>query len=154
MVNELIRAIAKAIRKEFQQEPIYSEQVEQGLQEPCFFILCLSQKEQAKLDVRFLAQHAFVISYVPKGGNADCWEVQAKLQRLLEFITLDDDSVVRGTNRKGEIKEGILHFFVDYDFYMKKEKEPEIYMELLQIDEKTRKATQRTPILERGNNKK
>ena len=64
MVNQLIMAIARAIRKEFQQEKIFTDSVEQGIETPCFFILCISQKEFAKLDVRFLAEHTFVISYL------------------------------------------------------------------------------------------
>ena len=51
MVNQLIMAIARAIRKEFQQEKIFTDSVEQGIETPCFFILCISQKEFAKLDV-------------------------------------------------------------------------------------------------------
>ena len=139
MVNQLIMAIARAIRKEFQQEKIFTDSVEQGIETPCFFILCISQKEFPKLDVRFLTEHTFVISYFPKNGNYECWEVQSKLQRLLEFITLDDKSVLTGTNRKGKIKDNVLHFFVDYDFYMKKEKkEANDYMEVLTIHEKDR----------------
>ncbi len=139
MVNELIRAIAKAIKNEFPQCDIFTEELEQGFESPCFFIFCEGQREYNKLDVRFLAEHTFVISYFPKGGNNDCWEVQSKLQRLLELIALDDDSLVRGTNRNGVIKQGVLHFFVNYDFYMKKQKADDEYMEVLEVYEKTRK---------------
>ncbi len=138
MINELIRAIARAIKTEFQQIDIYSEQLPQGLKQPCFFILCLSQKEQSKLDVRFLAEHTFVVHYFPKNGNKECWDTLEKLQRLLEFIKLDDGSIVGGTNRKGEIKNGVLYFFVDYDFYRKKQKPQAEYMEVLEIHEKDR----------------
>ena len=68
------------IRTEFQEDSynIYTEEVEQGFCEPCFFIQCLSQSEKDKLSERFLAQHSFVISYFPKKGNAECWQVQKK----------------------------------------------------------------------------
>jgi len=123
VVNELIRAIAKAIKNEFPQCDIFTEELEQGFESPCFFIFCEGQREYNKLDVRFLAEHTFVISYFPKGGNNDCWEVQSKLQRLLELIALDDDSLVRGTNRNGVIKQGVLHFFVNYDCFVYKVEE-------------------------------
>ncbi len=160
MVNELIRAIAKAIKNEFPQCDIFTEELEQGFESPCFFIFCEGQREYDKLDVRFLAEHTFVIEYFPKernqnccccakgdngdccccakGDNGDCWEVQSKLNRLLELIALDDGSLVRGTNRKGEIHDNVLHFFVDYDFYMLKRKQPDEYMEVLNVYEKTR----------------
>lgn len=139
MVNDLTVAIAKAIKKEFQEVDILTEQLEQGFTSPCFFIFCESQKEHDKLEVRFLAEHTFVIQYFPKDGNSECWEVLSKLHRLLEFVTLEDGSMVAGTNRNGTIREGILFFFVDYDFYRKKEKQPEEYMRELQVHEKTRK---------------
>ena len=139
MVNELTRAIAKAIKSEFPQFDIFTEQLEQGFESPCFFVLCISQNEQDKLDVRFLAEHTFVVSYFPQNGNTECWDVQSKLHRLLELIALDDGSLVRGTNRKGEIHDGVLHFFVDYDFYMLKEKDNDEYMEVLQVHEKSRR---------------
>ena len=109
------------IRTEFQEDSynIYTEEVEQGFCEPCFFIQCLSQSEKDKLSERFLAQHSFVISYFPKKGNAECWQVQKKLQYLLYYITLEEGSLLRGTNRKGNITEGVLQFFVNYDFPMK-----------------------------------
>ena len=149
MVNQLTMAIARAIKEQFPQTDIFTEQLEQGFESPCFFIFCEGQREYNKLDVRFLAEHTFVIEYFPKernqnccccakGDNGDCWEVQSKLNRLLELIALDDGSLVRGTNRKGEIHDNVLHFFVDYDFYMLKRKQPDEYMEVLNVYEKTR----------------
>ena len=139
MVNQLMMAIARAMKSEFPQCNIFTEKLEQGFESPCFFVLCISQKEHDKFDRRFWAEHTFCISYFPQHGNQECWEVQSKLHRLLEFIALDDGSLVRGTNRKGEIHDGVLHFFVDYDFYMKKQKPDEEYMEVLEVYEKTRR---------------
>lgn len=139
MVNKLTIAIAKAIKKEFQEVELFTECVEQGFESPCFFVFCESQREYDKLDVRFLTEHTFIIQYHAKQGNAECWDVLSKLHRLLEFITLDDGSIVAGTNRNSTIREGVLFFFVDYDFYMKKEKQPDEYMKELQVHEETRK---------------
>lgn len=138
MVNDLTMAIANAIKGQFPQTDIFTEQLEQGFESSCFFVLCISQKEQYRFDRRFWAEHTFCIYYFPKYSNAECWEVQSKLHRLLELIALDDGSLVRGTNRKGEIHDNVLHFFVDYDFYMKKQKPDEKYMEVLEVYEKTR----------------
>ena len=128
------------IRTEFQEDSynIYTEEVEQGFCEPCFFIQCLSQSEKEKLSERFLAQHSFVISYFPKKGNAECWQVQKKLQYLLYYITLEEGSLLRGTNRKGSITEGVLQFFVNYDFPMKYRVKPDEKMEVLKVYGKTK----------------
>ena len=133
MVNQLTMAIARAIKEQFPQTDIFTEQLEQGFESPCFFVLCISHKEHDRLDVRFLTEHTFCISYFPQKGNQECWEVQSKLNRLLELIALDDGSLVRGTNRKGEIHDDVLHFFVDYAFYMLKRKQPDEYMEVLEV---------------------
>lgn len=130
------------IRTEFQEDSynIYTEEVEQGFCEPCFFIQCLSQSEKDKLSERFLAQHSFVISYFPKKGNAECWQVQKKLQYLLYYITLEEGSLLRGTNRKGNITEGVLQFFVNYDFPMKYRVKPDEKMEVLKVYGKTKRS--------------
>ena len=130
------------IRTEFQEDSynIYTEEVEQGFCEPCFFIQCLSQSEKEKLSERFLAQHSFVISYFPKKGNAECWQVQKKLQYLLYYITLEEGSLLRGTNRKGSITEGVLQFFVNYDFPMKYKVKPDEKMEVLKVYGKTKRS--------------
>ena len=130
------------IRTEFQEDSynIYTEEVEQGFCEPCFFIQCLSQSEKDKLSERFLAQHSFVISYFPKKGNAECWQVQKKLQYLLYYITLEEGSLLRGTNRKGSITDGVLQFFVNYDFPMKYRVKPDEKMEVLKVYGKTKRS--------------
>ena len=130
------------IRTEFQEDSynIYTEEVEQGFCEPCFFIQCFSQSEKDKLSERFLAQHSFVISYFPKKGNAECWQVQKKLQYLLYYITLEEGSLLRGTNRKGNITEGVLQFFVNYDFPMKYRVKPDEKMEVLKVYGKTKRS--------------
>lgn len=130
------------IRTEFQEDSynIYTEEVEQGFCEPCFFIQCLSQSEEDKLSERFLVQHSFVISYFPKKGNAECWQVQKRLQYLLYYITLEEGSLLRGTNRKGSITEGVLQFFVNYDFPMKYRVKPDEKMEVLKVYGKTKRS--------------
>ena len=138
MVNELIQAIARAIRKEYQTQHIYTEQIPQCLKKPCFFIHCISNAEKNAIDLRFLAQHTFIVNYFPLKGNAECWEVQQKLHRLLEWIALQDNSLIRGTHRHTEMHKGVLHFFVNYDFYMYKQKQPEEYMKGLKLYGKAR----------------
>lgn len=138
----MTKAIAMKIRTEFQEDSynIYTEEVEQGFCEPCFFIQCLSQSEEDKLSERFLAQHSFVISYFPKKGNEECWQVQKRLQYLLYYITLEEGSLLRGTNRKGSITEGVLQFFVNYDFPMKYRVKPDEKMEVLKVYGKTKRS--------------
>ena len=64
--------------------------------------------------------------------------VQNRLQCALQSIFLEDGSSLRGTHRSGKIVDGILHFFVDYNFPLIIRKEAEETMEVLQIYGKTR----------------
>ncbi len=142
MINDIIQAISTALYAEFGNDyTIYTEHIEQGLKQPCFFVFCISQSETAKLNVRFFAEHTFVIQYFAKKGNMECWNVLEKLHRLLEFIKLENGSIIAGTNRKGEVKYDKLYFFVNYDFYMTKQKENDELMEVLKIHEKTNRKT-------------
>ncbi len=77
------------------------------------FLFCaLAIKHNDRLDVRFLTEHKhFVFLIFHKKGNQECWEVQSKLNRLLELIALDDGSLVRVQTEKGEkFIDNVLHF--------------------------------------------
>lgn len=46
------------------------------------------------------------------------------LCEALEYVAYDE-TLVRGTNMKYEIIEDVLHFFVDYNFYVLREQKKE-----------------------------
>ena len=46
---------------------IYTESVEQGLNEPCFSILCLNPTNEQFLGRRYFRKNQFCIHYFPKG---------------------------------------------------------------------------------------
>jgi hypothetical protein len=63
--------------------------------------------------------------------------VQERLEDCLEYIIHHDSQsdvdggLIRGTEMHGEIVDGVLSFFVNYDFYVYKDKESLPYMETL-----------------------
>lgn len=73
MVNKLITGIGQAIRREFPETTykIYTEKTEQDLKRPCFFILCVNQRREAKLNERFRLNSSFDVQYFPYVGNVE-----------------------------------------------------------------------------------
>ena len=131
MINKIIDGISVAINSEFGDPyEIYTESIEQGLVEPCFSILCLNPTINQKLGKRYFRTNQFCIHYFPSSieKQSECFAVLERLMKALEIITVTGD-LCRGTDMHGEIIDGVLSFFVNYDMYVYKEKENEPAME-------------------------
>ncbi len=123
MTNSIIKAIAAKLNAQFGSGyNIYTEQVEQGLLEPCFFVLSINHTDQLFLGNRYFRQNAFCIHYCPVSKDQpkeECNAVAEKLFPCLEYINADGVSI-RGTKKYYEITDGILNFFVNYDSFVHK----------------------------------
>lgn len=120
MINSIVDAICLALREEFGSDyQIHSEQVEQGLREPCFFISCLSPTKNLFLGKRYFRKNLFCIQYFPetKQKKAECNMVVERLSDCLEYITVDGQ-LIRGTKMNNERSNGILNFFINYDMFI------------------------------------
>jgi len=123
MVNNLIDGISIKLNQVFGDGmKIYSESVEQGLKEPCFFIAVLNPSQNQMIGLRYFRQHPFDIHYFPAipGNNEEIQAVASQLLDALEYITLLDGSMVRGTEMNHEKVDGVLHFFVQYNMFVTK----------------------------------
>lgn len=122
MVNKIIDGISIKLNQVFRNGyRIYSEDVKQGLKEPCFFIAVLGPSETNRLDRRYLRQNPFDIHYFPSDSNSNI-ELQAmasELYEALEWITVEGNSV-RGVQMYHETVGGVLHFFVQYNLHVVK----------------------------------
>lgn len=120
MINKIIDGISGAINTEFGNAyDIYTESIKQGLQEPCFSILCLNPTNDQFLGKRYFRQNQFAIQYFPSTDekNAECNGVRERLFACLEVITVDGD-LTRGVKMKGEVIDGVLNFFLNYDLFV------------------------------------
>ena len=125
MINKIIDGISVAINAEFGDDyEIYTESVEQGLNEPCFSILCLNPTNEQFLGRRYFRKNQFCIHYFPQSEekNKEINEVRERLFECLELITVDGD-LCRGTNMSSETSDGVLSFFVNYNMFMYKMQE-------------------------------
>ncbi len=131
--QKIIGGIAKRIFDEFNSEAvIYSEEVMQGFKQPCFIIKLIKSECLSGIGGRKKFINSFVIRYFPKKSlrNEDMENVSKRLFNCLEFI--DVGRVIRGTDmrtEKGssvvlnglsnnyENGDGILNFYINYNFH-------------------------------------
>lgn len=126
MIQKVIEAISTALYQQYGYEN-HMEEIKQGLKEPCFFIACIDQSTKRYPSLRYKKQNQFVVQYFPKSrdaSNAECLEVADQLQWCLEDITVDGD-ILHGSDMHSETIDGVLNFFVSYNFFVRKMQEKE-----------------------------
>ena len=130
MLKKLIIAINTALEKVNSKAEIYIEEVPQGFKEPCFCVQVLNPDEKQLLGERYLRTYNFCIQYFPEKkelwGNAEMAEL---LHRGLNQIDLGNGDSVRGVNRRYEIVEKNLHYFVTYRLHVRDVDTDDNYME-------------------------
>lgn len=122
MIQKIIDGISIAINKEFGDAyEIYTESIEQGLNEPCFSILCLNPTNELFLNKRYFRTNQFCIQYFPSSDEPrlECNDVLERLFDCLEVISVNGD-LTSGTRMKSELVDGVLNFFVNYDVFVYK----------------------------------
>ena len=147
MLNKIITGISQALDAEFNSENeeyiIHTENVEQGLDEPCFFIFSLKPSSKQLVGNRYERKYPFDIHFFPDTElvdgistiNNQINEVTERLFTALEYITVDN-SLVRGTSINAEIVDNVLHFFINFNMIVKKETDPIETMGSLTIKQK------------------
>ncbi len=140
MTNEIIGAISRALDAEFGgQCKIYMEEKEQDLEGPCFFIQCLNPAGEHFLGNRYSRRSQFCIQYFPESGsspNRKCNETAERMDSALEYIHME--VLLRGTKRNYQIVDGVLNYFVNYDFFVRRRGEPVPLMEELASESKVK----------------
>ena len=134
MINEITDGISLAINSDFGDTyEIYTESIKQGLNEPCFSILCLNPTLEQFMGKRYFRTNQFCIHYFPSSDEkrSECHAVAERLFGVLEYITVGDD-LIRGTEMHCEIVDDVLSFFVNYDLYVYKDVDNEEFMETLE----------------------
>lgn len=122
MITDIMHGIAAKLHQDYGDGyTIYIENVPQGFKEPCFSIQHIQSDTAAKLPNRHLRRNAFDVHFFPKPGTDE----KAQMYRMAEclFLSLEYinvlDNLVRGSKMRYEIVDGVLHFFINYDLYVK-----------------------------------
>ena len=72
-------------------------------------------------DKRYYCKNQFYIQYFPKNDRKrrECTEIAERLMQCLEYITPEEDELpVRGTKPRYEVIEGVLNFYINYDYFV------------------------------------
>ena len=141
MLNEIIKGISMALNTAFGDEyEIFQNDVEQGLEEPGFFIQVLKPELSPLLGRRSMKRNPLDVMYFPKatGNNAEMITVAETLMECLTQISLPNGDLLHGTSMNYEIVDDVLHFMVNFNLPLIRPYE-ETYMETLETDVGTRK---------------
>lgn len=135
MISEIITAISLRLNEVYPNITVTMEQVEQGLQEPCFFIEVLEPIRTPLVGQRWQQDTLVDIHlFDSEAENIQFYTIAEELFAYLEYITLPDGNMLRGTSMHFAVNDGVLHFFVTYTVFLYRKKEKE-QMEVLHLEE-------------------
>ncbi len=127
IINDIISAICVKLYNAFGDGyDIYTENVEQGFNEPCFFVSSASAITNHFRNNVYVENNLFSITYFPstKDKAKECNNVREKLYDLFEFLEFQG-SLLGGKDMEGIVQDDVLVFTVNYDFFTLKEMEKE-----------------------------
>lgn len=93
--------------------PVRDEVTEQGFDKPCFFVKDLSSTHTKEVGDYQRSVYFFDIHYFTDAewANEACEKMNQELIKLFWFF---EPLRKRPTSMAGEIRDGVLHFFVDF----------------------------------------
>lgn len=121
---DIVKAITKALKAAFPDAKLYGEEVKQGLKPPAFTVFSIQTVQDPYPNGRYLRENPFVIHYFPVDKiktRQECAEVAETMIWALEYIELEEDEApLRGTDMHHEFRDDVLHFFVNYNVFLRK----------------------------------
>ncbi len=120
MISKITASISRAIFGEFGEGyNIYTEDTEQELEEPCFFIQCINPKISLFRGKRYLRENQFAIQYFPesKEYRQECLSIIDRLYSALRLIDYEGRRL-RGVGVDTIINDGVLTFYINYNIFV------------------------------------
>lgn len=141
MENDIVDGITKAIYDEYGEEcKIYTESIEQGFKEPCFFVAVLDTEQARIIGNRHQYNIPIDVHYFPgtKAKSEEMREVKQALYSILGRITLLNGDMLNGFQMHAETVQDVLHFFVTYKPIVKYQQDAEETMAAVDVGAKVR----------------
>lgn len=135
-INDVRNGVFIALKVCFPDFKRYGEEIKQGLTSPCFFVRLLSAQQDREVGRRYKRFHSFDVHYFAK-NNEDAHGVAERLYGCMEYISVGG-GICRGHRMRHEIVDGVLHFFVDFDFHVMRSVDPEPPMNRMTLKETLR----------------
>lgn len=131
-INSIRSGLISVLSELFPAMDIYGEVVREGFEAPCFFVKLLSVAQERELDRRYRRSYSFDIHYFPGGvdPNEESHGMAEQLYDKLRQIEVEGE-IYRTSGTTHEIVDGVMHFFVDFNFMVYSEKSPGIKMQTL-----------------------
>lgn len=147
VINTLITSISLKINEIFgDSHKIYVQNVEQGMEKPCFFINFLDGEEnsQGGIEIKsYLDILHFDITGFAENDNRRTLNDMADKLYYLEYITLEDGVLLRADKLKPKIQDNVLHFFIDYKIFINKNREKSESMDNFNFNEEVKQNGQK-----------
>lgn len=113
MIDNIVGGISHELSRIFDDKyEIYADDIEQGLNEPCFLITGLINQKTELSRLRSVHDRSFMIQFFPDDGldkRQQCSRIGDALLNELEYIPFLGGKV-HCTNPQYEIADGILNF--------------------------------------------
>lgn len=116
MTTYIKDGIADKLSAAFSGVQVFTEDVQQGFSEPCFFISLITVSTAPDMNNRYRRNYLMNIKYFPSVSNNSNQEMEAveeKLYQVLEYIEVDGD-LVRGFDMSAEKVDGVLVYTIRY----------------------------------------
>lgn len=130
---DTVKQIVKALHAAFPACEIYTESIEQGFRPPCFSVRELTAAAEQFPALRQRRLQTFDVRYFP-GGRRPLEECRGIAEQLFSALACLPDLSARGTGMEWEITDGVLHFFVKYNKFVRENPQPIPDMEELQTE--------------------
>ena len=138
--SDVVSQIASKLLDVFSERipTVYKDTPLQGMTKPCFFIQQLNTVHIKEMNTRGERQYFMDIRAHPSDDEDSkftwCNTIGHELFEVLETIEISQQNV-RAFSMRFEIKDEVLHFFVQYSFKVKKQVSPGVKMQTLETDE-------------------
>ncbi|GAA0378915.1 phage tail terminator family protein [Bacillus horti] len=128
-VQAIIDHVAATLRRHFPDLAVLEDEPDEDAPEgvpatPYFLVLLDKVTHTQELGHRYFRQHNVLLQYVKsEAKNRDLHQMAEKLYDYMETISAGADQY-KGSSMEHEVKEGVLHFSVEYSSYVVRQREP------------------------------
>lgn len=133
-MQDVKNALIKKLSLFTPEYPVYDEAVEQGMKQPCFFVLLIESSQNREINRRYKRFNSFDVHYFPDRDAAApreaCELMAERLYSDIEYVS-GGEGGYHGTGMRHEIVDGVLHFFVQYNYHLFRTKAPEVKMQTM-----------------------
>lgn len=141
VIDEIVLGIAAKIKEIYKEKgnyPIYTDKIQQGEERPCFFIKTLMDERKREIGLQddyYRELLSIVVIGYTIDGNTEILHSMIENLYDLEYIRLSDGSLIGAMKLHPKIEDDVLHFFIDYNLFIKKGKDKTTEMDGYQLSE-------------------